>query len=158
MNDIAEAHEALESFPHYYHAERRHQGQACKGKTPDQAFPSLPPTRAVPELINTNRWLKYEHARIYRRRVNSNGMIQIDKHQYYIGTKHARVQILVHLDAHKKVFHFEDGKNELLNQPIQGLQQDAVMDFQSYLIMMKLEARSAERHRFIMWHRFEDAA
>lgn len=158
MNDIAEAREALETFPNYYHTERRHQGRACKGKTPDQAFPSLPPTRIVPEFINPNHWLENEHARIYRRRVNSNGTVQIDKHQYYIGTQHARVQILVHLDAEKQVFHFEDGKTCFKPQPIQGLHEDNLIDMQSYLIMMKTEARSAEMHRFMMWHRFEDAA
>mgnify|MGYP000111984197 CR=1 FL=1 len=158
MNDIADALEALESFPEYYHTKRRHQGRACKGKTPDQAFPTLPPTRTVPEVINTHRWLQHEHARIYRRRINSNGMVQIDKHQYYIGTQHSRVQVLVHMNAHEKIFHFEDGKRELLTHPIQGLQDEMVMDFQSYLIVMKLEARSAERHRFNMWHRFEDVA
>src|SRR5690606_14652195 len=105
MNDIAEAREALEGFSIYYHTERRHQGRACKGKTPDQAFPSLPATRVVPEFINPNHWLENEHARIYRRRVNSNGTVQIDKHQYYVGTQHARVQILVHLDAKKQVFY-----------------------------------------------------
>lgn len=158
MNNIADAQDALESFPYYYHAQRRHQGRACKGKTPDEAFPSLPATRVLPELVNTNHWIESEHGRIYRRRVNSNGMIQIDKHQYYIGTEHARVQILVHMDAHKQVFHFEDGKTHFQTQPIQGLRKETMMDLQSYLILMKAEARSAEMHRFIMWHRFEDAA
>lgn len=158
MNNIADAHEALESFPHYYHAERPHQGRACKGKTPDKAFPRLPATRVLPDFVNPHLWLEHEHARIYRRRVNSNGTIQIDKHQYYIGTEHARVQILVHLDAHERVFHFEDGKQRFKSQPIKGLHEEAVLDLQTYLIVMKAEARSAEMHRFMMWHRFEDAA
>ena len=158
MNDIADALEALESFPEYYHTKRRHQGRACKGKTPDQAFPTLPPTRTVPDVINPNLWLEHEDGRIYRRRVNKNGMIQIDKYQYYVGTQHARVQVLVHMNADKKLFHIEDGKNVLITHPIKGLHDEKMMDFQSYLITMKIEARSAERHRFNMWHRHEDVA
>ncbi len=32
------------------------------------------------------------------------------------------------------------------------------MDFQSYLVVMKSEARSIERHRIAMWHRIGEVA
>jgi len=32
------------------------------------------------------------------------------------------------------------------------------MDFQTYLIAMKAEARSIEQHRFALWYKMGDAA
>jgi transposase InsO family protein len=150
-----EAIELLDGFKSYFNTERPHQGRACGNLPPDEAFPSLPALPHIPETLNPNAWLRPYHGRIFRRRVSSSGMIQIDKHRYYIGIDYARLYVHVHLDADNKTFHITYENEVLIVCDIQGLHYDE-MDFQSYLFVMTREARSIERHRYFMWHRVGD--
>mgnify|MGYP006270195175 CR=1 FL=1 len=155
MNDIAEA---LEWFKEFYHEERPHQGRACGGKTPNEAFPSLPPTQHIPEVVQPNSWLEHDHGRVCRRNVNSRGFIQVDKDRYYIGKQHAKKRVLVHLDAPNQRFFVNDGERVVAELEIKGLSNQQTVSFNDYLKQMKLEARSVEYHRFMMWHRRSDDA
>jgi len=155
-DNIADASDVLAQFPHYYNHMRPHQGQACQNQTPDEAFPILPELPGIPETVNPDQWLRYIHGRVYRRRVTSNGTIMIDKHVYYIGQDYAKQQVTVHVDTHNQQF-FIVGQSELLKTlDIDGLHR-SIMDFQSYLVVIKAEARSIERHRFAMWYRVGDS-
>lgn len=158
LDTIADAHEALESFPHYYHSERIHQGQACQNKTPDEAFPNLPPLPSIPEQIDPDAWLNLSHGRVYRRRISSNGTIQIDKFTYYVDKNYAKQSVLVHLDAQKKTFSVENGSEIIKVLDIKGLHGEKLIDLQSYIRQMKEEARSTEMHRLMMWYKIGDAA
>lgn len=99
LNTMADCYEALEAFPHYHNAERIHLGRACNGRTPDEAFPSLPILPFPSDEVKPNDWLKSQHGRVFRRRIRSNGTIQVDKHVYYVDKKLAKRRVLVHLDA-----------------------------------------------------------
>jgi len=157
IDNIADALEILAQFPHYYNHTRPHQGQACQNQTPDEAFPVLPELPSIPETVDPDHWLQHVHGRVYRRRVTSNGTIMVDKHVYYTGQNHAKQQVTVHVDAHNQQF-FVLGDGEVLRTlDISGLHRHR-MDFQSYLVVMKAEARSIEQHRLAMWYRVGDVA
>jgi len=158
MNDIADAHDAMEQFKHFYHEERPHQGRACGGKTPNEAFPMLPALPHVPDLVHPNVWLEHDHGRVFRRRVNSRGFIQVDKHRYYVGKPHAKKRVLVHLDATNRLFKVNDGERVIAEFAIEGLSEQDTIRFNEYLKQMCIEARSTELHRFMMWHRRGDEA
>ena len=159
MNDIADAREALDLFKHFYHEERPHQGRACGGQTPNEAFPSLPTLPHVPDEVQPNAWLEHDHGRVFRRNVNSRGFIQVDKERYYVGKQHAKKRVLVHLDAPKQRFSINDGERVIAELEIKGLSDQQTVSFSAYLKQMKREARSVEYHRFMMWHqRGDDAA
>lgn len=156
-DNLADGLDVLEQFPYYYNHTRPHQGQACQNRTPDEAFPTLPELPDLPDQVDPDRWLHAKHGHSYRRRVTSNGNIMIDKHVYYIGQAYARQSVLVHLDAHQPCF-FVTSQGELIKQlDILGLHHQP-MDFQTYLVAMKAEARSIERHRLALWYRTGDAA
>jgi len=157
MSDLAAGREALETFPPYYHAERPHQGRACQGKTPDAAFPTLPSLPTVPEQVDPNAWLAHEHGHVFRRRIDARGMIQVDKHTYYVPNQRKR-RVLVHVDAQSRQLYVQDGKDVLARFDIQGVLPYDTLDFNSFLVQMKAEARSAEWQRFLRWHREPDAA
>jgi hypothetical protein len=89
---------------------------------------------------------------VYRRRIRAAGTIQIDRHLYSVGTAYARQEILVHLDAEQKLFFVSMGEKVLKKLPIQGLY-GAEMDFGSYLIMMKAEARTIAYHYHMQWEK-----
>jgi transposase InsO family protein len=150
--NLAEALELSEKYPHYYNHERPHQGRACQNRTPDEAFPSLPMLPRLPDVLQPDSWLSAYHGRVYRRRITSAGTIQIDRHLYSIGSAYAKQEVLVHLDAEQSCFFVSLGEKVLKRLPIQGLY-GGTMDFSSYLIAMKAEARTIEYHRQIWWEK-----
>jgi len=156
-DNIADALEVLAQFPHYYNHTRPHQGQACQNQTPDEAFPALPELPSIPETVDPDQWLHHIHGRVYRRRVTSNGTIMVDKHVYYIGQDYAKQQVTVHVDAYNQQFFVLGDGDVLKTLDISGLHRHS-MDFQSYLVVMKAEARSIEQHRLAMWYRVGDVA
>lgn len=80
--------------------------------------------------------------------MTSNGTIKVDKHIYYVGQQFAKQQVLIHVDAQQQ-FHITSDGEHLKSLDILGLHYQQ-MDFQSYLITMKAEARAIERHRMAM--------
>jgi hypothetical protein len=84
--------------------------------------------------------------------VTAAGTIQIDRHLYSVGAAYAKQDVLVHLDAEQSCFFVSSGEKVLKRLPIQGLY-GGPMDFSSYLIAMKAEARTIEHHRQIWWEK-----
>jgi hypothetical protein len=113
----------LEAFPDYHNLQRPHQGRACQNRTPDEAFPTLPLLPQVPQQVNPDAWLQAEHGRVYRRRVNSTGSIQVDCHIYFVGSQLAQQPVLVHLDAQRQCFWVTCQGKVVKQLPIQGLYQ-----------------------------------
>ena len=151
----ADLHEIVSDFPHYHNAERLHQGRACANRTPDEAFPVLPRLPDLPDQVNTHHWMSAEHERVYQRRVNSSGMIQIDQHRYYIDHKLAKQGVLLQMDAEKRVFHVTHEGKTVKELPIRGLLPET-MDFQAYLRVMKEEAGQIARYRQMQWEKVGD--
>lgn len=158
LTTMADCYEALAAFPHYHNSQRLHLGRACKGRTPDAAFPQLPQLPELPEQVNPNAWLMAQHGRVFRRRVRSNGSIQVDKHVYYIGEKLAGQGVLVHLDAHEQCLQVSlDGNRLPRSLPLKGLH-DGPLELQAYLNVLREEAISIAHHRERLWMQSGDAA
>lgn len=157
MYDIGEALRNLEGFEEYYNGERPHQGSACNNQTPDEAFPELPSLPRLPETVDPDLWLKAYHKRGYRRRITSNGTIQIDKHIYYIDIKRSKQPVLALLDADKKLFHVLSGDEHIASKPIKGVIGEE-MDFWTYLVLMKQEARSMQARYNMLWRQKNEVA
>jgi hypothetical protein len=133
-------------------------GRACKGRTPDEAFPRLPRLPELPDHVNPNDWLKVQHGRVFRRRIRSNGSIQVDKHVYYVDEKLAGHGVLVHLDAHQQCLHVSlEGKRLPKVLPLKGLH-DGSLDLQDYLKVLREEAISIAHYREMVWMKSGDAA
>jgi hypothetical protein len=146
---IADALDLLDPFITYHNTQRPHQGQACQDEIPDVAYPDLPKLPALPQVVQPNRWLQTEHRRIYRRRVNANGSIQVDSHLYYIGQTYAGLGVLAQLDAEKaQLVVIGDGK-VLKYCPLMGLY-TSELPFSEYLERIKTEAHWIEQYHY--WH------
>ena len=153
----ADANDVLSDFRHYHNADRVHFGRACQGQVPDIAFSDLPALPRLPETIDPDAWLLVDHQRLFRRRITSNGSIQIDKHTYYVDRGLAKTNVLVYLDAHRKQFWVIQDDQVIAHLDIKGLL-GGPMDFQAYLKQMQHEARSIEMHRLMTWYRIGDIA
>lgn len=154
---MIEINENLDKFLLYYNNERSHFGRACNGKTPNQAFPNLPSLPHLPEDVDPDRWVKAYNGRVFRRTVNSNGIIQVDKHHYYIGKEWSKRPVLVRLDAESKSFHIlQDGK-EIKRLPMKGLYNE-LMPLSSYFNVVQEEARTIAYYRQMHWKKIGEVA
>lgn len=149
-DNLADALDCLPEFLHYHNQDRPNFGRACQGETPNEAFPVLPPLSQVPETVDPDTWLTHDNQRTYRRRVTSNGTIMIDKHVYMINDDLAKQSVLVHVDAKTKTFIIICDNKVVARHDIRGLY-GTQMDFGSYLVAMKAEARSIEHHCQLLW-------
>ena len=158
LNTMADVFEALEAFPHYHNTMRIHTGRACRGRTPDDAFPQLPSLPQLPDGVQPNAWLNDYHGKVFRRRIRANGTIQIDKHIYYLDYKLKKQQVLVHLDADKRSFWVSlDGVILSKKLPIQGLHPQH-MNLQDYLRALQREAMSIAHYRRMRWRQTAETA
>lgn len=157
LETYADAIEVLPDFLHYHNTDRIHFGRACQGQTPDEAFPRLEPLPYPAEAVNPDAWLLADHQHVFRRRITSNGTVQIDKHTYYVDAKRAKTNVLIYLNAERKCFEVILDDQVIAHLDIKGLHGDA-MDFQSYLYQMKQEARSIEMHRMMTWYQIGEVS
>jgi hypothetical protein len=149
---VRDAIEVLEQFPHYYNDERPHQGIACGNRPPSLAFPNLPRLRQLPEEVHPDGWLTSVHGRIYRRRVNSEGTIQIDRHTYSVGSQYAKQPVLVHLDAAQQLFRVTLEGRLVKTLSIRGLH-GTPLRFWDYFKLIQAEARTVALHHTLLWER-----
>lgn len=152
---FAEAQERLEDFPAYYNDQRPHQGNACQNQPPSVAFPNLPLLPHLPLEVQADAWLASLDKRIYRRRVSSDGSIQIDRHAYSVGTRYTKQQVLVHVDSQNKMFHITCEGQLIKTLPIQGLYERRLR-FWDYFRYIQAEARTIEQHHRLLWQRAGD--
>jgi len=95
---------------------------------------------------------------VFRRRIRSNGTIQVDKHTYYIDRKLAKHPVLVHLDGTSRCLHITiDGKPHPKPLDLKDLHPDE-MDLQDYLKILQKEAMSITHYRHMLWMQSGDVA
>lgn len=138
-----QAREIFDDHRFIYNHKRPNQSKACRNLPPYKAFLELPRLSHIPEMVDPDYWLDHYHNRLYKRRVDHSGRVQIDKHRYYIQRKLAGRYIVCKLNADHRVFNvIVDGKM-IKTVPLKGIY-DEPMLFGDYLEMMMKEA---ETHR-----------
>lgn len=157
LNTLADVYEVMAGFSHYHNTERIHMGRACNGRTPDEAFPSLPALPYLPEVVNPNRWVDFYDGRCFRRHVTSNGTIQVDKHIHYVNRDLKRQLVLVHLDANTYTLKVTCQGVKVGEYPISHIHPGS-MEMHEYLVHLREEARTIQEHRRALWQRISDAA
>jgi hypothetical protein len=155
--NLAEALDACESFSPYYNNQRPHQGRACQNRTPDEAFPVLPVLPQIPERVQPDAWLEFLHRRVFRRRISSEGTMQIDRHLYYVGREFAKQAVSILVDVAGSEFVVMDGQRVLKKLPIQGLYQKE-MDFFEFFKLIQTEAHYVDWHYQSLWQRLPETA
>ncbi|MHB8630133.1 MAG: integrase core domain-containing protein [Aggregatilineales bacterium] len=144
---LADGLAVLEPFVTYHNQQRPHQGAACHNRIPDEAFPTLPVLPSLPRRVKPDAWLAAEQGRVYRRRVNASGTIQVV----------AGTSVLVHLDAQKTAFNITHNGRLLRSMPMKGLHPDE-LDLLDFIEIHKAEARTIEQFRIANWQQTGDIA
>lgn len=147
---FADAVGVLAPFVAYHNQQRPHQGRACQNRIPDEVFPVLPTLPSLPTVVSPNRWLEVQQRRIFRRRVNAGGAIQVDRFSYYVGKQHADTTVLVHLDGLKARLLITQNGKLLTILALKGIHPE-LLALADYLDLIKAEARSIEYFRHAHW-------
>lgn len=83
----------------HYNDERPHQGRACRNRPPRVAFPELSPLPALPRMVQADTWLYQIHGTVIKRGVGSDGGVQINHEDYYLGKAFAGRAVALQVDA-----------------------------------------------------------
>jgi transposase InsO family protein len=127
-----------------YNHERPHQGRACQNQPPRLVFPDVRPDRVLPELVDPVPWLLPTSRRLYQRRTNTNGSLQIGGFQYYIGKRWAKRILAVRVLPQEKVLAVYDGVELVKKVPIKGLY-NGTMELADYVECIMKEALAESR-------------
>ena len=73
---------------------------AAGNQPPHQAHSVLPRLPPLLDRIDPDGWLRAVHRRRFKRRVQSNGSVQIGSHRYYVGKWFKGRYLLLQIDAH----------------------------------------------------------
>ena len=102
--DVVHTQAAVNDHRQFYNLDRPNQALSCGNRPPSEAYPQVPYLPRLPIRIDADAWLKAYHGKYFRRRVNSKGTVQVDKHSYYIGKRYDGQAVQLRLDAERKQF------------------------------------------------------
>jgi hypothetical protein len=131
-------------FKRRYNHERPHQGRACQNQPPRLVFPDVRPDRVLPERVDPDAWLLPTSRRLYQRRTNTNGSLQIGGFRYYIGKRWAKRNLAVRVLPQEKVLAVYDGVELVKKVPIKGLY-NGEMELADYVECVMQEALAESR-------------
>lgn len=140
----AAAREVLREFAFVYNTERPHQGSACRNRPPYQAFPSLPRLAPLPVTVDPDAWLNQINGRLFRRRVQPNGSVKVDRRSYSVGRHFKGQMVSLKVDAQTREFHVFHRRQKIKSIPIKGIYNMEV-GFQDYLTLICEEAKTEWR-------------
>ena len=129
---------------YHYNYQRPNQALTCQNQPPALAFPNVPSLPRLPELIDPDQWLKSVDGKLYKRRVNTDGTVQLGKQRYYIQRKLAKQTVILKIDAAQGQVHVLWADEVIKSIPLKGLY-GAPMPFARYLELIKAEAVSEWR-------------
>jgi transposase InsO family protein len=138
---LEQARAATDAFRQHYNHERPNQATSCGNRPPRAAFPELPTLPALPERVDSDRWLVTIHGRRFVRKVRRDGSILMAEAIYYVKQALAGQQVTVEVDAHARTLVIRRRQEVLKRPPIKGLRGE-LMAFGDYLALMQREARS----------------
>jgi hypothetical protein len=110
---------------------------------------------SLPDEVDPDRWLHTLQHRTYQRHETSDGTIQIDRHTYAIGSSYKHQQVTAHVVGEE--FQVVCAGHIVKRLPIRGLYRQT-MDFDSYLVVLRSEARTIDFHYQSLWRRRSESA
>lgn len=138
--------EVTDEYKLFYNYHRPHQGLACNNRPPRSAFPNLPVLPGLPLTVNPDAWLMAVNREKFVRRVSANGVVKVDKRDYYVGQEYAKQYVVLEVAAQTKSFVVYQKHKLLKTIPIKGLH-NCELTFEEYVTLMQQEALSDYRRR-----------
>lgn len=125
----------------HYNNERPNQAITCANQPPRLAFPDLPALPPPPEQVDPDHWQQKIHGKFYKRRIQSNGSVQVGKRYYYIRQQLKGQQVLLKVDALAQQFQVLLDGQPIKQLAIKGLYH-GLLAFEAYCDLIRREAES----------------
>jgi transposase InsO family protein len=136
--------EVTEEYRIHYNTQRPHQGLSCHNQPPKVAFPDLPRLPALPQTVDSDKWLLAIDKEHFSRKVEANGGISLDKRHYYLGREHAGQRVVLVVDAQSKELVVYHHHTLIKRLPIKGLYRQT-LSLEEWRTALLAEARSERR-------------
>jgi len=120
-DDVISTQSVVGDYLQFYNLDRPNQALSCGNQPPSDAHPNIPYLPRLPSEVDPDAWLTYYDRRFFRRRVNSKGTVQVDKHSYYIGRHLRGQQVQLQLDAQQRSFAVWSDKSCVKHVPLKDL-------------------------------------
>lgn len=146
-----EVRKATDAFVIHYNTKRPNQALSCGNRPPRVAYPVLPTLPALPAEVDPGVWLAHIHGQAFARRIQPNGIVEVDRRGYYIQQILAGQQVVLVVNASERRFEVLRGRKVVKVLPIKGLVGQS-LPFEEYVARMHEEARS-EYRRWLQQHR-----
>ncbi len=141
---LQQTHDMNHDIKYHYNYERPNQALTCQNQPPRLACPELPPLPHLPDIVDPDRWLNWVDGKLFNRRVNAAGTVQLGKQRYYIQRQLHKHYVNLKIDApNRQIEVLLDGQL-IKSMPLKGLH-DGPMAFERYLALIKAEAVSEWR-------------
>ncbi len=93
--DEAAVREVTTRYKEHYNWQRPHQGKSCNNQPPRVTFSQLPALPSLPLVVDPDSWLVTVNGRHFVRKVQSGGVISVDKYDYFVSTELAGKYVVV---------------------------------------------------------------
>jgi len=143
---LEQVREVTSAFEQHYNWSRPHQGLSCGNRPPRVAFPTLPELRAVPDLVDPDRWLQVNDGLHLVRLVRRDGTVRVDLKGYYVGRALAGQRVALQLSAAKAALLVVYEHRLIKTLPLKGLCGQALR-FEAFVRLMMDQARAEHRLR-----------
>jgi transposase InsO family protein len=142
---VSEVISHTETYLSHYNDERPNQARSCGNQPPRVACPTFPTLPRVPTTVDPDRWLVLMEKHAFARMIRADGRLTINRHDYYVSRKLAGQRVTCLVNAAEKCFDIWQSAGRIKSIPIKGLH-GYLMPFETYVALMKGEARSEYQH------------
>ena len=142
--NLGRVREVTAEYKEHDNTVRPHQGRSCHNLPPRVAFPALPALPSLPLVVDPDRWvagLQHDH---FRRKVQPNGSVVLDKYTYHVGSALKGEYVLLVVEATKREVVVLHQQQEVKRLPLAGLY-GRVMSLEQYRTAIIAEALSEQR-------------
>jgi len=142
---LSEVISHTETYLSHYNDERPNQARSCGNQPPRVACPTFPTLPRVPTTVDPDRWLVSMEKHAFARMIRADGRLTINRQDSYVSRKLAGQRVTCWVNAAEKCFDIWQSAGRIKSIPIKGLH-GHLMPFETYVALMKGEARSEYQH------------
>ena len=145
---LAQAREVTATWVTHYNEQRPNQARSCQNRPPRTAFPELPTLPRPPAQVQADGWLRELDGWQVERKVNANGMVQLDLRRYYVDVHRAGQRVTLQLQAATRSLAVWQEGTLLKTLPLRGLVGQS-LSFERFVAHLVQQARA--QHRLRSW-------